>query len=120
MMKPIKKRTECRIQTKTSERNEIGEIVNDWADEITVYGVLGLQNGDSNYSNFNAKIEESTHIFMCDFNADIYALADTDVRCIIKNKMYDILLIDNPDELNYHLEIYLRYVGGQDDGRYTV
>lgn len=119
-MKPIKKRTECRIQTKTSDRNEIGETVNEWTDTHTVYGVLGLQSGDSKYSNFDAKIEESTHVFICDFNADIYALADTDVRCIIKNKMYDILLIDNPDELNYHLEIYLRYVGGQDDGRYTV
>lgn len=112
-MKSIKKITECNIQIKSSIENEIGEIANDWTTAHTVYGVLGMQSGDSKYTNFNAKIEESTHIFVCDFNADVYALADTDVRCIIKNKMYDVLMIDNPDELNYHLEIYLRLVGGQ-------
>jgi SPP1 family predicted phage head-tail adaptor len=112
-MKSIKKRTECRIQKKTSIENDIGEYVNDWTDAFIVRGVLSLQAGDSHYKTYNAKIEESTHVFICDYNADIQALSDTDVRCVINGKMYDITLIDNPDEMNYHLEIYLRYVGGQ-------
>ena len=29
----------------------------------------------------------------------------------IANKHYEILLIDNPMELNYHIEFYLKYTG---------
>jgi len=112
-MRKVKGNTLCVIQTKTSETNIIGETVNTWTDTTSVRGVLGLQSGDSNRSTYNTKIEESTHVFVCDYVDTIYDLADQDVRCIIKGKMYDVMLIDNPDELNYHLEIYLKLVGGQ-------
>ena len=105
------------IQTKTTAgHNEIGEAEITWSNAFTdVIGWLGLQSGDSKRTNFNAKIEESTHVFMMDFDADIYALTDDDqdVRMIIKGKMYDVLLIDNPDEMDEQLEIYLRKIGGQ-------
>ena len=93
--------------------NAIGEREKPWIDAVSFSGVLGLQSGDSKYSNFNAKIEESTHILVCDYNSKIYALKDKDTRVICKGRMYDVLLIDNPDELDYQLEIYLRFVGGQ-------
>ena len=100
------------IQTKTSEgKNEIGEAVVEWTDAASTIGWLGLQSGDSQRSNFNAKIEESTHVFLCDYNADIDALAEKDTRMIIKGKMYDVTYIDNPDEMNEQLEIYLKKVG---------
>lgn len=100
------------IQTKTSAgKNAIGEADNTWADTFSHDGWLGLQNGDSKYTNFNAKIEESTHVFLCDFDADIYALADQDTRMIIKGFVYDVTFIDNPDEMDEQLEIYLRKVG---------
>ena len=101
------------IQTKAScGKNAIGEPEITWSNAFTdVLGWLGLQNGDSKRSNFNAKIEESTHVFMCDFDAEIYALADQDTRMILKGCMYDVLLIDNPDEMDEQLEIYLRKVG---------
>lgn len=92
-------------------QNEIGEREQSWTDAFSTIGWLGLQNGDSKYQNFNAKIEESTHVFLCDFHTGIYALADQDTRMIIKGYMYDVLLIDNPDEMNEQLEIYLRKVG---------
>ena len=102
------------VQTKTSSgKNAIGESEIIWAEAFRQVGWLGLQNGDSKRTNFNAKIEESTHVFMCDFDAGIYAIADQDTRMIIKGKMYDVLLIDNPDEMDEQLEIYLRKVGGQ-------
>lgn len=93
--------------------NEIGEKEIKWVDAFSFGGVLGLQSGDSKYSNFNAKIEESTHILICDYQADIYTLRNNNTRIRAKGMMYDVLLIDNPDELDIHLEIYLRYVGGQ-------
>ena len=102
------------IQTKSGTvKNKIGEVVQAWADAFSQVGWLSLQSGDSKYTNFNAKIEESSHVFLCDYHSGIYALADKDTRMIIKGNMYDVLLIDNPDEMNEQLEIYLRKVGGQ-------
>jgi hypothetical protein len=99
------------IQTNTTEKNEIGESVKTWADAFTLRGWLGFQSGDSKYTNFNAKLEESTHVFLCDYHEGAYALASQDTRMIIKGFVYDVLLIDNPDEMNEQLEIYLRKVG---------
>lgn len=100
-------------------KNEVGEAVHDWVDRANIKGWLGLQTGDSKYSNFNAKVEESTHVFLCDYDNDLYMLslpnesgATQDVRGIFKGVVYDVLLIDNPDEMNEQLEIYLRRVGG--------
>lgn len=106
------------VKQTAKEKNAIGEAVQAWVEKSTVFGWLGLQSGDSKYTNHNAKIEESTHVFLCDFDADIYALTLPDekgktpaVRMAIKGMIYDILMIDNPDEMNEQLEIYLRKVG---------
>ena len=113
-MRKVKGNTLCVIQTGTSSAvNEYGERETTWENAIEFDAVLGLQSGDSKYSSFNAKIEESSHVAVAEFDADIYALADKNTRLIAKGKMYDVLLIDNPDELNEHLEIYLRFIGGQ-------
>ena len=102
------------VQTKASEvKNAIGEAENKWTDTFLVFGWLGLQGGGFDRTERYAKIEESTHVFLCDFHNGIYALADQDTRMVIKGKMYDVLLIDNPDELDEQLEIYLKKVGGQ-------
>ena len=102
------------IQTNTAVKNAIGEPVKQWADAFRHIGWLGLQSGDSKHSNFSAKLEESTHVFLCDYHSGIYALSGVDCRMIIKGFVYDVLLIDNPDELNQQLEIYLRKVGAWD------
>lgn len=103
-----------RFQTCTTKKNEIGESKKIWEDSVTHSGFLDLQSGDSKYTNFNAKLEESTHIFLCDFNSALYALADLDTRAIFKGIVYDVLLIDNPMEMNEQLEIYLKKVGAWD------
>lgn len=99
------------IQTNTTTKNAIGESVKTWEDVFSQIGWLGLQSGDSDYSNHKTKLEESTHVFLCDFHEGIYALADRDTRMVIKGFVYDVLLIDNPDEMDEQLEIYLRRVG---------
>jgi hypothetical protein len=101
----------ARIQTCTVVENEIGEGEKTWVDKFSPAGWLGLQSGDSDYTKHNTKIEESTHVFLCDFHSGVYALADQNVRAIIKGFVYDVLLIDNPDEMDEQLEIYLRRVG---------
>ena len=107
------------IQKNASDsKNAIGERVSSWVDAFSLVGWLGLQSGDSKYTNFSAKLEESTHVFLCGFNSDAYSLSLPDksgkapiVRMVIKGIVYDVLLIDNPDELDEQLEIYLRRVG---------
>ena len=113
MLKNIDGNIPATIQTHTTEKNELGEDVKSWSDAISFYGFLSLQNGDSKYQNFNAKIEESTHVFLCEYSPEIYALADKNTRLICKGRSYDVLLIDNPDERDEQLELYLRFVGGQ-------
>jgi hypothetical protein len=99
------------IQVKHTEKNNIAESVAIWQDAFDIVGWLGMQSGDSKYTNFNAKLAESSHVFLCDYHEGIYALAEQDTRMIIKGKKYDVLFIDNPDEMDEQLEIYLRRVG---------
>lgn len=102
------------LQEKTgSGKNAIGEAETSYTDRITLTGWLGLQTGDIRRTAYFAKIEESTHVFLCDFHAGAYALQDKDTRMIIKGCSYDVKLIDNPDEMGEQLEIYLKKVGGQ-------
>ena len=100
-----------KIQTKATEKNAIGEVEKVWIDAFELTGWLGLQSGDSKHTTFNTKLEESTHVFLCDYHAGVYALASQDTRTILKGFVYDVLLIDNPDEMDEQLEIYLRKVG---------
>lgn len=99
------------IQTKVTQKNDIGESVKTWADTFIHRGWLDLQNGEKGHRNFLAPIEESTHVFLCDYHPGIYALASKDIRMVIKGMVYDVLLIDNPMEMDEQLEIYLRKVG---------
>lgn len=102
------------IQTKTAtDKNAIGEVISTWADSFSLVGWLGYQSGNSSRNNYMAKVEETTHVFLCDYNAGVYALADKipDVRMILKGFVYEVLHIDNPDELDEQLEIYLKRVG---------
>lgn len=96
-------------------RNDSGEIIHDWEDVQTIKGWLDLASGDSRYTTYYAKIQESTHIFMADYvNLDVRINAEN-ARMRINGKLYDITLIDNPMEMGSgsQLEIYLKYTGGQ-------
>lgn len=102
------------IQTATVKRNSIGEQVKIWADVKTLRGWLDLSAGDSKYTNYNAKIQESTHIFISDYGP-LDEIKPENSRMLVGGKTYDILLIDNPMELRAgsQSEIYLKYTGGQ-------
>ena len=103
------------IQVYTSAKNEIGENVQTWADAQTIKGWLDLQAGDSKYTTFNAKMQESTHIFISDYVVLDSRITAENSRMVINGKRYDVLLIDNPMELGNgsQLEFYLKFTGGQ-------
>lgn len=91
-----------------SIKNALGEVVGVWETVEILTGWLDLTAGDSKYTH-NTKLQESTHIFICDY-ASIDRKAD-DKRLIVDGTAYDVLLIDDPMGMHQHLEIYLRFVG---------
>lgn len=100
------------IQAKTSTtKNEYGESVAVWEEVNRLNGFLDLMSGSATYTTYNAKIAEATNVFICDYQ-DLSTVDVEKSRMIINNKVYDITWIDNPMELNKHLEIFLKYTGG--------
>lgn len=102
------------IQICTSIKNEIGEGVQSWETVQSLLGYLDSTGGDSAYTTYNAKIQESTHVFVADYvplNAKITA---ENSRFIVNGKIYDTKYFDNPMELKTgsQWEIFLKYVGG--------
>lgn len=93
----------------TATRNAIGERVVDWFDIASPSGWLDLMGGDSKYTLYNTKLQDSTHIFICDY----YPIdrEASDKRLVYADKIYDVLLIDDPMEMHEHLEIYLKFAG---------
>lgn len=93
--------------------NAIGETTPNWQNVQTLRGWLDLSSGESRYNTYTAKIQESTHIFLCDYVPLHASIRAEQSRMLINGKRYDIMLIDNPMEMNQHYEIYLKYTGGQ-------
>lgn len=100
------------IQSGT-KKNEIGESVPAWETAHEIKGFLDLSNGDSKRTVYNAKVQESTHIFICDYFGISEQVKAENSRMMIAGLEYDVMLIDNPMNLNEHLEIYLKYTGAQ-------
>ena len=96
------------LQTETTSKNAFGEIVKSWQDVQVLKGFLDFTGGDGSYkSNFKGAVEETTHIFICDYvKLDV---KPTQCRMIIDNKLYDVLMIDDAMNLHSHIEIMLKY-----------
>jgi len=101
------------IQTSTTTKNAIGEAVQEWKTVQSILGFLDLQAGDSKYTTFNAKMQESTHIFIADYVPLDASIKAENSRMVIDGNRYDVMLIDDPMGLHKHLEIYLKFTGGQ-------
>lgn len=98
------------LQTKTSSKNSFGEKVETWNNVQLLKGFIDFTGGDGSYkSNFKGAVEETTHIFICDYDKVASEATPTQSRLIISGKVYDVLMIDNPMNLNKHLEIMLKY-----------
>lgn len=95
------------IQANNPVKNDVGESVANWEDIKTIYGYLDLQNGDVEYSKYNIKFQNSTHIFLCDY----FDFDSKNTRLLIGGKIYNIIYSDNVMELGEQLEIYLKYMG---------
>lgn len=123
------------------KKNVIGEIRHKWVDVASAKGWLDLnsEGNGTKHTTFNAKIQESTHIFLCDYqsfkglsgewvwnpfcfvNGEIRTekldktvdVTSENARILVDGMVYQIMLIDDPMGMHQHLEIYLKFVGGQ-------
>lgn len=112
-MKGIGGNKQMQLQTSTVTKNAIGEQVKSWETLQQVTGWLDLQGGDSKYQTYNAKMQESTHVFVADYVQLVEGITAETSRAVIDGKVYDIMLIDDPMEMHQQLEVYLKYTGGQ-------
>lgn len=112
-MKGIGGNTKLTFQISTTTKNGIGEQVQSWVDVQTIKGWLDLSSGSSGYTTYNAKIQESTHVFVADYVPLDARIKAENSRAIIDGGRYDVTLIDNPMGMKAQLEIYLKFTGGQ-------
>lgn len=84
---------------KADDKNSIGERAGNWLNIAQIKGWLDFMNGEAKYNTYNAKFEESSHIFMCDYSKyieNIYCLLEGNSglifdskNCIIRSKTSD-------------------------------
>lgn len=106
----------------STKKNRLGESELSWHKVVDLEGFIDLQSGQAGYNNYNAKIQESTHVFVGDYKpipdtviieGKKIKLSSENTRMVADSQEFDVLLIDNPMKLNYQWEIYLKYTGGQ-------
>lgn len=115
-MKGIGGNQRATLQVKVeSSVNAIGEDVPVWVDVQNLRGWLDLSGGRSGYQTYNAKVQESTHVFVADYVPLDKRITAESSRALINGQTYDIMLIDNPMGMGSRsqLEIFLKYTGGR-------
>ena len=61
------------------------------------------------------KVGDTVQISQSMVNDGLYTITETsdNARMVVNGEVYEILLIDDPMNMHDHLEIYLRFIGGQ-------
>lgn len=93
-------------------KNEAGVAVPGEPKRIAeVRGWLDYQAGQPSHLAYQAKLADTTHVLMCDYDPALAELKTQGLSAVVGGEPYEVLLIDDPMGMHGHLEIYLRYVG---------
>lgn len=101
--------TDLVLKLKSTTKNEIGENILSWIDYKTIHGFLDFLGETTGRTNYNSKVVESTHVFVCDYVPIDKKEAELKAYC--NNQEFDITYIDDPMNLHKHVEIFLKYIG---------
>lgn len=74
-------------------------------------GWLDYQAGQPSRLSYQAKLQDATHLWICDYREDFAALPEAGLSLEIGGARYEILTIDDPMGMHEHLETHLRRVG---------
>ncbi len=117
-MAHIEGNTKAWVQVKSVEPDEYQMDKAVWKNAFPepLCGVLDLTGADVSQLMMK-RVEDADYIFLCDYRelkAEGKKLNTENSRMMIDGEIYEVLLYDDPMLLHEHLEIYLKYVGGQD------
>lgn len=107
--------TEATVQIKEIMQDEYQADRAEWKDAFSIKGVLDLLDGGVNLK-LMSRIEDADYIFLCDYFLPAYngkKLTASNSRLLIDCEVYEVVLFDDVMRLHEHLEIYLKYLGGQ-------
>lgn len=112
--------TQARVQVRTVGPDEYLMDREAWRDAFPrpLCGVLDLTGADVSHMP-GKRVEDADYMFLCDYTdlvVDGQRLDTENSRILIDGGIYEVLLYDDPMQMHEHLEIYLKYVGGQEDG----
>lgn len=94
------------------DKNEIGEVESSNSEGEKIMGFLDYISGSADLSKFHAKVEESTHVFICDYADKAWMFNSAVTKCNVTGYGdFQILLVDDPMGLHQHIEVYLKYIG---------
>lgn len=101
------------LEKLTVSENAIGEPIKAWETAQILHGFLDLLSETKTNQSLSAFISESTHVFVCDYVEFPQGLTNENTRFVCDGKTYQIEHIDDPMNLHYQLEIFLKYSGWQ-------
>jgi len=106
---PIKGNIQGTFRRKQDVRNARGENDAIWVNVATVIGILDFNNQpQTERIKYSAKMEESTHIWFCDyFPMDIPV---HELRFYCRGHEYDVLILDEVQFQGQHYEVWLKLV----------
>ena len=116
----IEGNTTAYVQVRDVAPDEYGIDRAGWKDAFPepLTGMLDLMNADTNRT-LMKRVEDSDYIFLCNYFepcADGERLTTENSRILIDGEAYEVKLYDDVMRMHEHMEIYLRYLGGQTDG----
>lgn len=74
-------------------------------------GWLDYQSGQPSRQAYQAKVQDATHLWICDYREDFASMPVGGLSLSIGGLSYEVLLIDDPMGMHEHLETHLRRVG---------
>lgn len=101
------------LERLTVTTNAIGEPVKTWEAVATLHGWLDMLSETKTNQALNAFVGDSTHVFVCDYVALPDGVDGENTRFTCAGNAYQVEYIDNPMNLDYQLEIFLRVSGWQ-------
>lgn len=107
--------TKAIVQIKEIMQDEYQADRAGWKVAFSLKGVLDLLDGGVSLK-LMSRIEEADFLFLCDYFVPEYngeKLTAANCRFLINGEVYEVKLFDDPMRLHEHLEIYLKYLGGQ-------
>ena len=108
--------TKAFIQISKINENSYGNETADWINAIPLVGFLDMTDEGTNSRTLMHKVEDADYVFICDYfvpAVEGIKLSAENSRMLIDGEVYEVKLYDDPMRLHEHMEIYLKYLGGQ-------